>query len=271
MGNELSIYRLGLAFLLSAGICWPAWRAKALSKSGAIAAWLMGGLVFGVGGWRGAVILLSFFISSNILSRVFASQKESLSSFVLKGYQRDAGQVFANGGFGSLILLLEILCPDSILPFLAFCGAFAAANADTWATELGVLSPQPPRLLTSGEIVPRGTSGGVTWLGLLAACFGAALIGGMAALFVDEGIQTFLAVSCGGFLGNIFDSWLGARYQAIYFCPNCQKKTEHYPQHSCAETTYLLRGIAWLDNDVVNFACTVVGGAVAVGMVVILP
>lgn len=270
MWNEPSVFRIILAFVLGAIISWLAWRAKALSKSGAVAAWLVGGVVFGVGSWGGAAILLTFFISSSMLSRAFAPKKEALSSFVLKGAQRDAAQVFANGGFGSLALLLSIWFPDPTLPFLAFCGAFAAANADTWATELGVLSPQPPRLITNGRVVQRGTSGGVTPLGLLASLCGAALIGGVAALFVAEKSLLLLVVSLSGFVGSLLDSWLGASFQAVYFCPVCQKETERHPEHSCGGRTEHLRGLRWLDNDGVNFACTVVGGSLALALGVVL-
>lgn len=266
MWSDLSLARLGAAFLLSLAIGLLAWRAKALSKSGAVAAFLMGGVVFGVSGWGGAAVLLTFFVSSSLLSRAFARQKEALDSFVLKSSQRDSAQVFANGGFGTLCLLVGLFFPDSPLPFLAFCGSVAAANADTWATEIGILSAWPPRLLTNGKIVPRGASGGVTPLGLLASLLGAVLIGGVSAFFTKQGWSAPVAVSLGGLLGSLFDSWLGASFQAVYFCPQCQKETERHPRHSCGESTHLLRGLARLDNDVVNFACTVLGGMVALGI-----
>ncbi len=266
MWNDFSFPRLGLAFLLSLAISWLAWRGKALSAQGAIGAWLMGGLVFGVGGWGAAAVLLAFFLSSSLLSRGFAQRKRALSSLVLKGAQRDAMQVFANGGFGTLCLLLSLWFPNSSLPYVAFCGSFAAANADTWATELGVLSPQPPRLLTNGKVVERGVSGGVTLFGLLASLLGAMLIGGVATIFVEDKVSTLTAVSLAGLLGSLFDSWLGASFQAVYFCPLCNKQTERHPEHSCGSPTHLLRGLAWLDNDGVNFACTLLGGIVAMGI-----
>ena len=79
----------------------------------------------------------------------------------------------------------------------------AAVNADTWATELGVLSRTPPRLITSGKVVERGTSGGVSLAGTLAALGGAAVIGLAAALAEPRtGIGiTCLAVSLGGLAG----------------------------------------------------------------------
>ncbi len=58
----------------------------------------------------------------------------------------------------------------------------AAVTADTWATELGVLAAQPPRLITTGRRVAPGASGGVTPAGTLAALAGAGFIGVVGAL-----------------------------------------------------------------------------------------
>src|SRR4030067_642568 len=56
-------------------------------------------------------------------------------------------------------------------------GALAAVNADTWATEVGVLARRCPWRLTDGRQVEPGTSGAVTLEGLMASIAGAAVIG----------------------------------------------------------------------------------------------
>jgi uncharacterized membrane protein len=145
----------------------------------------------------------------------------------------------------------------------------AAVNADTWATELGVFNPSPPRLMTTGKTVERGTSGGVTLLGYVAALGGAALIGALAALLgggVRSAPTTALAITLAGLAGSTFDSLLGATVQAIYFCPQCQKETERYPLHGCGARTTPQRGWRWLDNDWVNFTCSLVGALAAWGI-----
>jgi uncharacterized membrane protein len=145
----------------------------------------------------------------------------------------------------------------------------AAVNADTWATELGVFNPLPPRLITTGKPVERGTSGGVTPLGYLAALGGAALIGALA-VFLGGDIRPTLsmgvAITLAGLAGSTFDSLLGATVQAIYFCPQCQKETERFPLHGCGTRTIPQRGWLWLDNDWVNFACSLVGALAAWGI-----
>ncbi len=257
-----------IGFLLGAAVGFLAWRLHALSLSGALAATLTGGLIFGLGHLAWAVLLLAFFISSSVLSKAFSRRKAGLSEKFSKGSQRDWGQVLVNGGLGAILAVLHELLPGQTWPWLAFAGAMAAVNADTWSTELGVLSRMAPRLITSGEPVERGDSGGVTRLGTLAALSGAALIAAAAALFTPgASIAGFLAiVILAGLLGSLFDSVLGATVQAIYYCPQCKKETEKHPYHTCGTKTVQIRGWSWLNNDWVNFACSLVGAALAAGL-----
>ncbi len=254
-------FLLGIILGLSIGLL--AWRAGALSRSGAWAATATGGLVFGLGGLAWGVLLLTFFVSSSALSRTFTRRKAELSEKFSKGSQRDWGQVFANGGLGALLALAQAAYPGQIWPWVAFAGAMAAVNADTWATELGVLNPRPPRLITSGQVVARGTSGGVSILGSLAALGGAGLIALFACFFPPGGLALAAAVTLAGVAGSFFDSLLGATLQAIYYCPACQKETERHPQHSCGTPTVRQRGWRWLDNDWVNFSASLVGAGLA--------
>lgn len=270
MSANPSILQLffGLALGVLVGVL--AWKAKALSRSGAWAAAVSGGLIFGLGGISWAVLLLAFFISSSALSRLFAPRKAALHEKFSKGSQRDWGQVLANGGLGALLAILHGLYPDLAWPWVAFAGAMAAVNADTWATELGVLNPSPPRLITSGKPVERGTSGAVSLWGSLAALGGAGLIAVLAALFSGESWGLALAVgTLGGLFGSFFDSLLGATVQAIYWCPACQKETERHPRHLCGAETSQTRGWTWLDNDWVNFLASLVGAAVAAGFYIV--
>jgi uncharacterized membrane protein len=147
---------------------------------------------------------------------------------------------------------------------VAFLGAIAAANADTWATELGTLSRRPPRRITDLRIAPPGTSGAVSALGTWAALGGAALIGGLALIGDRGGGDVFAAAAAGGLLGSLVDSWLGATLQAVYRCEADGQETEQHPRHTCGAPTRLARGWAWLNNDLVNFAASITGAGLAV-------
>ncbi|HVM71589.1 MAG TPA: DUF92 domain-containing protein [Anaerolineales bacterium] len=258
------MFQLILGFLFAAIIAVAAWRAGSLSRSGAWGALLVGTLIFGLGGWPWAVLLLAFFVSSSILTRTFARRKASLNEKFDKGGQRDIGQVIANGGIASIFAGLHFFFPHVTWTWSAFAASLAAVNADTWATELGVLNPSMPRLITTWKPVERGTSGGISLFGTLAALGGAALIALLAGLVRPVGNfwPVTAAAVLGGLLGALFDSLLGATIQAIYHCPHCDKDTEKHPLHTCGTQTVQVRGLKWMNNDLVNLGCALAGGLV---------
>ncbi len=158
------------------------------------------------------VLLLAFFVLSTLLSR--------------RGTARNERQVIANGGIAALAALAG--------NWLWFAGALAAANADTWATEIGSHSRTPPRLIISGRRVPAGTDGGITVLGTAGGIAGAGLVAGLSYLL---GQRSGVAIAVAGIVGMLVDSLLGATVQGK---------------------------VRWMDNDVVNLAATLTGAACAV-------
>jgi uncharacterized protein (TIGR00297 family) len=255
-----------IGLLIAVLIAFAAYRLHSLSRSGAYAAVLVGTLIFGLGGWQWAVLLLTFFITSSVLSRSFRKRKQGLDEKFSKGSQRDAGQVFGNGALAALFAGLHFFYPDAAWVWVCFAASLAAVNADTWATEVGVLNPHPPRMITNlGKEVEKGTSGAVSLVGTLATLAGAALIGLFAVLFSPYPASWTLGVgiTVAGLLGSLFDSFLGATVQAIYHCPACEKETERHPVHTCGTPTTLKRGWPWLDNDFVNLGCAIFAVIVA--------
>jgi len=110
-------------------------------------------------------------------------------------------------------------------------------------------------------------SGGVTLLG-----WGAGLLGAMLpAAFIfawpsgGRAWPLFLVISAAAFLGALVDSLLGGSAQALYRCRSCGAITEA-PQHCGNTPTTLVRGLRWLNNDLVNLVSTVAGGAIALGL-----
>ena len=261
------ILKLGLGCFLAAVIALAAWRFRSLSRSGAWGAWLEGTIIFGLGGWQWAVVLLGFFLSSSLLTRLFKNKKSAMDEKFEKGGERDIGQVLANGAVASLFAGLGFFFPHP-WTWITFAASLAAVNADTWATELGILNPSQPRLITSGRRVERGTSGGISLYGTLAAAAGAAWIALLAVLTTPSRFQGlgglpagwfFLFLVMSGLAGALMDSLLGATIQGIYHCPQCDKETEKHPTHSCGTPTVPLRGWKWVNNDLVNLACAGMG------------
>ncbi len=266
---QISLMQLLLGTLLAVAVALLSLRAKVLSRSGALAATILGIVVFGLGGINWAILLLAFFISSSALSKVAGRRKKNLVEKFSKGSTRDSGQVLANGGVVGVFVLLYLFFPQQAWPWLGFAGALAAVNADTWATELGVLSKCDAIHLLSRKKVERGTSGAISWPGTAAAYLGGLLISILAIIFWPGSIDRLadeswwiplIAISLAGLFGSMVDSFLGAGFQAIYYCPTCEKETERSPFHICGSLTTFKRGWMWLNNDWVNTACALAGG-----------
>lgn len=255
---ERVLLGLLLAGLLSSG----AYFARALSISGAIAAAFLGTIVLGAGGWTPAVLLVLFFLSSSAFTHLSRVIKPDFDGQFAKGGRRDARQVLANGALPAVFSILLFADPESIA-LIGIVGSLAAATADTWATEWGVLARRPPRRITDWTVVPAGSSGGITALGTLGSILGALLIGAAAAL-LERSPQYIIVAIFSGALGSAFDSVLGATVQAQHRCSSCGKLTEQHPIHkACGMETAYADGIAWIDNDVVNLLANAFGALVA--------
>jgi uncharacterized protein (TIGR00297 family) len=237
------------------------WWRGALTADGAAAAVAVGTPVFAVGGGRWAAVLVGFFTLSSALSQVGRERKAAMAAVASKGSRRDAGQVLANGGVAAGAAVVAGITGKPEAAFPAFLGAMAAATSDTWATEIGLLSRRPPRSIVTWRQVRPGLSGGVTPLGLAAAAAGGATIGLIGSLGRPRRELVALG-TLAGLAGSLADSVAGATVQGVYRCPRCGEETERRV-HSCGTPTIPARGVAWIDNDMVNLIGSAVGAITA--------
>lgn len=244
--------------IVSAAISTAGWRAKALSGRGAVTATGVGTCIAYGGSWPGVIVLGTFFVSSSALSR-----RGRLDGIVAKDGQRDERQVLANGAVAALGALVGGRA-DRGMGIALVAGALSAATADTWATELGAGSRTVPRLVLSGHAVPRGTSGGVTLRGSMAAVGGAATVGAVTGVLIgltsgwSQAARIGPGVVVAGVAGSLVDSLLGELVQERRQCEACNVSTEARV-HRCGAATVHTGGVRGFDNDLVNLACTAVG------------
>lgn len=284
MDNMISVL-IGLAgSIVIAGL---AYARRSLSKSGFVAAVVLGTMLYVLGNviWYGC--LIAFFISSTLLSKIRHPDKQRAEQYYEKGGRRDASQVMANGGLPLLAAVGYVIWPHPDW-WYACLGALAAVNADTWATELGTLSRGKPWSIRNWRRVERGTSGGVSVVGLIASIAGGCFIGGCAWVLstvsdmgpelsetglilprtasggagLAEGLHWVLTGGGAGLVASLFDSWLGAYAQALFRCPVCGRTTEK--DEHCGVASEHVSGWRLLRNDQVNAAAGICGAIVAV-------
>jgi uncharacterized protein (TIGR00297 family) len=161
-----------------------------------------------------------------------------------------------------LISVLAFLFPMEAWLY-GFVAAVAAANSDTWASEIGTLSKGDPVSVFSLKRVKRGTSGAISVLGTMAALAGSVLISFAAMLLWDElTLGTALILTAIGFIGCFVDTVLGATVQAVYRCSVCGGQVEK--EVHCEKQTILIKGSRRINNDAVNISSIVFASGIAI-------
>lgn len=251
-------FLLGMA--LAAAMAIVSYYFRFLSASGSVGTFLLATIIFGVGGWQWTIPILTFFIFSSLLSKFGKRKKAEFQLMFEKTDMRDAGQVVANGGVAGILMLCWYLFPQNNLWYLVYLASLAAVNADTWGTEIGLLAKGSPRSIISLRKVETGTSGGVSLPGFAGGALGALLLALSGGFWIRGSATTFafIIIVLSGIVGALVDSLLGATVQAQYRCRVCGKITERTLH--CETSSILVRGIRWIDNDVVNWACALAGG-----------
>lgn len=280
-----------VATLSALGLAAWSHRRGSLSPSGAVAAAVVGLATLGCSLRLGAT-LLAFFFASSKLTRFKEELKDGIEDGAKRGGQRDWKQVLCNSGvptvlaiaYGALAGCLDL--PLGALPGVeawradlltlmmgGFLGYYACCCGDTWASELGVLSTDQPRLITTLKPVRRGTNGGVTLLGLSASIAGGLFTGAVfyAAAAMSPTLWVFdlqhkaaLAqwrlVPLGlmaGLLGSLIDSFLGATVQFTGYDVTKQKIVGR-PGPDVVH----ISGLPFLSNNLVNLVSASLTSAV---------
>jgi uncharacterized protein (TIGR00297 family) len=246
-------------------LCMVSFIFRLLTLWGSSAAFLTGALTFYSFQWQGLVILAMFFLTSSLLTKWKREVKQDYNSETLEDKKgRTAGQVFANGGASILAAIGAVFMPDPVW-LIMFTGALATATADTWASEIGILSKTKPFHLKEWRKVEAGLSGAVTRLGTIAAVLGAAAIGISYYFLYDT--STLMAsgiIIFAGFFGNIADTLFGAWFEQKFFCQICKTETES--KWHCKMKTVRIFGLPWVTNNLVNFSSTIIGALIAGGL-----
>ncbi|CZR60640.1 probable transmembrane protein 19 [Phialocephala subalpina] len=183
-----------IAVPVTLAMVYRAWSHKSLTPAGIVAA-VLTATAHAVHPWSlPFALLIVFFLAGTRVTKVKHDVKARLT-VQASGSAGGEGarthiQVLANSAVASILTLLHAYqlrqrdqtdaCfswPGDIL-VVGIVANYAAVAADTFSSELGILSKSKPRLITSLNLrqVPPGTNGGVTIYGLAAGFLGSLII-----------------------------------------------------------------------------------------------
>ena len=245
--EELIIYFI-IAVGLGIAISLISLKFKFLKKSGAAATFLLATFVFGFGGFKWTIPILTFFVLSSLISKIRKKNNSTAIDHFEKSSERDYLQVLANGGIIGLLVVVDQFYPNQIFFYLAVTYV-AAACSDTWSTEIGTLRNFKTYNILTFKKIEQGVSGGVSLMGSMGGLLGAIVIAAVSIFWINDTNILYLIVIAALF-GNFSDSIIGATIQVKYKCKVCKKITEKR-RHCDSETLYN-NGVKFVNNDLVN-------------------
>lgn len=137
----------------------------------------------------------------------------------------------------------------------------AAANSDTWASEIGSRTKGVTRSIITFKKIEQGESGGISLLGTFSALLGSVFIAVLSYLLILSLVVPIynwyyylIIIRIAGFIGNLIDSILGILIQEKYLDSNTNKILE---QTNNRKEYQKMSGIQYINNSVVNLITTV--------------
>ncbi|MHA2045354.1 MAG: DUF92 domain-containing protein [Candidatus Thorarchaeota archaeon] len=262
-----------------------AYKLNFVDISGLISAFVVGFTIWYTGGIVSFVIILFFFMSAGVATKMKYKEKAKLNLAQEGKGKRSWLNVFGSGIIPMMFsvgMYLSSLVPGLAAanwPFLMFggyIGAVATTTADTLASEIGVFSKSKPRLITNlRRKVPKGTIGAVSLLGEGAALFAGLFIGVLALIIaliapgsipaITSAEQLIVLVPMAvltAFIGCNLDSLFGAALQNRFVCGICGAITDK--EFHCNYETKYVGGFKRFTNMHVNLGSSGMGAALGI-------
>ena len=237
---EEHIAAAGPVWLVGAGVnlvlAILAYAARGVTVSGAVWGWVLGTSLYGLAGWRGFLMLFVFFVLGTATTKLGYAKKAALGIAQEKGGRRGPRNAFANTSTGVLFAFLAVATPWPELFTLGLVAAFGTAACDTVSSEVGQAYGKRHFLITNFKRVKAGTDGAVSLEGTLGGLVGAAILAGVAAAVGLISPMGAVVATVAAFIGATAESYIGATVEAVKA----------------------------IDNELVNFANTVIGAVAAI-------
>jgi uncharacterized protein (TIGR00297 family) len=202
-------HRFWLALGVTIGFGILARILRAVDLSGAVAGIIVTWVLFLTAGPGAFAAVAAVFVLAFLTTRLGYRHKQFLGTAERRG-GRTASQVLANLGAATLCGVASVLAHRPELWLLGLSAALAEAAADTVSSEYGQSTGNSAYLITTWEVVPAGTDGGITLAGTLAGIAASVLLSLICAAAHLVPRRWIAATMVAGVLGMFADSYLGA-------------------------------------------------------------
>ncbi|KAL6748616.1 integral membrane protein DUF92-domain-containing protein [Haematococcus lacustris] len=216
---------------------------KGLTPSGVAHAWFLGASVFSAFGPGGYLIVCLYFILGTLVTKMKLAQKQAEGIAEARSGQRGPASVWGSGIAGVACALAALATGSFPLWQVGFVASFASKLSDTVSSEVGKAYGRTTYLVTTFQLVPRGTEGAVSAEGTAAGVMAALLIAGLAWGLGQVSWEGCLIVAAAAVVANLFESYLGAVVQGR---------------------------VVWLTNDLVNMIQISVAAGLALAAAAVL-
>jgi len=229
-------------------VCAKIAKQSVLTEAGLRHALFLGVLLWTALSWQGYSLCFSFLIVGSLVTKLGRAEKEALGIAEKRGGARGPENLWGAAAVAAFcaacVLVLDMFF--AVYPFykiarstllVAYTAALATKTSDTTASEIGKAYGRTTYLVTSFELVPKGTEGAVSLEGTVAGTVASLLaaVYGVGIGFV-QGWPDVLIVVFAAFIATTAESVIGATIQE-------DRK--------------------W-SNEFVNFLNTAIGAAVAI-------
>lgn len=252
--------RILLSLLLSFLLALLAYIKKAMTRDALILAFVCSFFITFCGGISSFLILTFVFLGTIIASKIGQDKRNKINqNKIEKSGKKDILEIIANVATGTLTIIIYGITKNEIF-LIMYDSIMAESLADSLASDIGVLSKKKPINIKTLKIGEPGLSGNISLLGLISSLIGSFIIGLLYFIF-NRNIYALLIITICGFLGALFDSYLGAFIQVKYKCPKCGEITEQ--KIHCKTKTEYCKGNKKINNDLINLLSNIFSGLIS--------
>jgi uncharacterized protein (TIGR00297 family) len=224
------------------GVAWVLPK-KLLTPAGHLHAWALGCILWATLGWQAYSVMMVYFLCGSLVTRIGMAEKEAAGIAEKRSGARGPENVWGSAATATICALIAYgltwnSADTNWLPLLTlgYVASIATKLSDTSASEVGKAYGRTTYLITTLQLVPRGTEGAVSLEGTIAGIFGSLILGLIAQVLGLISVSGLVICLIAALIATTIESLIGATFQ--------EKNT-------------------WLTNELVNFINTSIGAVMA--------